>query len=129
MIDLAQNRHDGKIPLRDISKRQDISIKYLEQIVAPLTHSGLIKSVRGAQGGYSLLKELSQYKIKDISEALEGPIACVSCLQTPVNLCPRYQECKTVTFYEGLNQVIIDYLNSYTLEDLIQSNNNIDYVI
>lgn len=129
MIDLAQNRNQGNISLKDISKRQGISVKYLEQIVTPLTRSGLIRSVRGAQGGYFLLKEPNQYNIREILEALEGPIACVSCLETPTNLCPRYQECQTVSFYEGLNKVIIDYLNSYTLEDLAHISDNIEYII
>lgn len=128
MIDLAQNRNQGNISLKDISKRQGISIKYLEQIVTPLTRSGLIRSVRGAQGGYSLLKEPNQYSAREILKALEGPIACIFCLETPTNLCPRYQQCQTVSFYERLNKVIIDYLNSYTLEDLAQVN-NIEYII
>lgn len=131
MIDLAENKEDGRISLKDISRRQDISLKYLEQIVSPLTKAGLIKSTRGPQGGYSLVKSPKEYTPKDILVVVEGPIACVSCLETEKNLCPRYAECPTVVLYEGLNKVICDYLDSYTLDDLVEmnKNKNWDYVI
>ena len=118
MIDLAQNKKDGNISLKDISKRQEISVKYLEVIVAPLIKAEFIKGVRGPQGGYSLVREAKEYTVKEIIMAMEGPVACVSCLEKEENLCPRYSHCCTVSFYEGLNKVIDDYLASYTLEDL-----------
>ncbi len=124
MIDLAQNQEQGNISLKDISKRQGISVKYLEQIVSLLTKAGLIRSIRGSQGGYSLLYPPEKYTPKDILEVVEGPVACVSCLETERNLCPRYNECLTVDFYKGLNKVINDYLESYTLKDLIEMNQN-----
>ena len=92
----------------------------MEQIATPLIRAGLIKSVRGAQGGYSLTREMDKYTAKDILVAVEGPISCVACLETEPNQCPRYSECLTLPFYKGLNKVIIDYLESYTLEDLAQ---------
>lgn len=122
MIDLAENYEQGNISLKDISKRQDISVKYLEQIVSPLTKAGLIKSTRGSQGGYSLIYSLEEYTPKDILKVVEGPIACVSCLETEKNICPRYHECPTVTFFEGLNKAVNDYLESYTLKDLVEMN-------
>lgn len=131
MIDLAENQDQGKISLKDISKRQDISVKYLEQIVSPLTKAGLIKSTRGSQGGYSLVYPAEQYTPKDILRVVEGPVACVSCLETEKNLCPRYSECPTISFYEGLNKVINDYLASYTLKDLLEMKRSKtwDYII
>lgn len=131
MIDLAEHQEEGNISLKDISKRQDISVKYLEQIVSPLTKAGLIRSIRGSQGGYSLVYQPYQYTPKDILEVVEGPIACVACLETKENLCPRYQNCPTIPFYEGLNKVINDYLESYTLSDLVDMKRNKvwDYVI
>lgn len=130
MIDLAQNKNTGNISLKDISKRQDISLKYLEQIASPLSKSGLIRSVRGSQGGYFLTKDPTQYTAKEIIEAIEGPIACVSCLETPTNICPRYPQCPTVSFYQGLNKVIIQYLESYTLDDLATLNQKeFDFII
>lgn len=128
MIDLAMNQEKGNVSLKDVSKRQDISLKYLEQIASPLTKAGLIKSVRGSQGGYSLVYPAEKYTVKDIFKVVEGEIACVSCLEQAHNTCPRYLECQTVHFYEGLNKVIIDYLESYTLKDFIKED-VIDYVI
>ena len=90
MIDLAIHQDEGNISLKDISKRQDISIKYLEQIVKPLT------------------KKPSENTAKDILTVLEGPIACVTCLEDPVNKCPRFKSCPTISFYEGLNKLIND---------------------
>lgn len=118
MIDLAKHQNNGNVSLKDVSKRQNISIKYLEQIVKPLTKNNLIKSIRGSHGGYKLTRSLQDYKIKEILMVLEGPIACVSCLENKPNQCPRFQNCPTVSFYEGLNQVINDYLDNYTLADL-----------
>lgn len=130
MIDLAQHSNQGNISLKDIASRQEISIKYLEQIATPLTRASLIKSTRGKQGGYSLTRLVNQYSVKDILEAVEGPIACVACLEYKHNTCPRYSECLTIPFYQGLNQVIIDYLQAYTLEDLVNSRGNqIEYII
>lgn len=131
MIDLAEHVNEGNISLKDISKRQDISIKYLEQIVSPLTKAGLIRSIRGAQGGYSLIYPPQEYTAKRILTVVEGPTACVACLETEKNLCPRYHECPTVSFYEGLNKVIDDYLDSYTLDDFleIKRNKTWDYII
>lgn len=130
MIDLAQHNNQGNVSLKDIASRQEISIKYLEQIATPLTRASLIKSTRGKQGGYSLTRLVNQYSVKDILEAVEGPIACVACLEYEHNTCPRYSECLTIPFYQGLNQVIIDYLQSYTLEDLVNSRGNqIEYII
>lgn len=129
MIDLAENRDLGNISLKDISQRQDISLKYLEQIASPLTKAGLIKSTRGAQGGYSLVYPPHHYTPLDILKVVEGPVACVSCLETEVNLCPRYNECHVVSFYKGLNKAINDYLASYTLEDLTKEKNQWNYII
>ena len=70
MIDLAQNKEQGNISLKDVAKRQEISIKYLEQIATPLIRAGLIKSVRGAQGGYSLTREMDKYTAKDILDGI-----------------------------------------------------------
>lgn len=128
MIDLAIHQNEGNISLKDISKRQSISIKYLEQIVKPLTKHTLIKSTRGSHGGYSLTKNPSEYTIKDILTVVEGPIACVTCLEDSINNCPRFKSCPTISFYEGLNKVIIDYLETYTLENLIKSSDLADDV-
>ncbi|WP_416325862.1 RrF2 family transcriptional regulator [[Eubacterium] hominis] len=119
MIDLAQNGQEKHVSLHDISKRQEISTKYLEQIVSSLTKAGLIRSIRGAQGGYSLIKDPKQYTAGEILRAVEGNLSCVACLETQYNLCERKESCQTLAFYEGLNKVINDYVDSVTLQDFV----------
>ena len=121
MIDLAQQPKNIPTPLKDISARQDISIKYLEQIVSALCRSKLIYSIRGAMGGYLLNREPKDYTAKEIIEAAEGPISCVSCLEGNINHCKHYEECRTVSFYENLNDVITSFLNDYTLQDFLDN--------
>lgn len=130
MIDLAQNAKDRQVSLHEISNRQEISTKYLEQIVSALTKAGLIRSVRGAQGGYSLIKEPSQYSAGEILRAVEGSLSCVACLETPQNLCTRKDSCQTLDFYKGLNKVIYDYVDRVTLQDFLdQAVENGTYII
>ena len=119
MIDLAENGSTGYIALKDVIKRQNISPKYLEQIATALGKSGLINSIRGPQGGYKLARTPDEYTIGDILRPIEGHFACVACLETLPNACPRYETCPTVRFWEGLHQAILGYLESTTLQDLI----------
>lgn len=119
MIDLANNCKDGYVSLKDICERQDISIKYLEQITALLNKSSLLQSVRGPQGGYKLAKPASEYTIAQILRATEGTIAPVTCLENEVNLCKRKASCPTLKFWQGLDKVINDYLDKTTLSDLL----------
>jgi Rrf2 family protein len=119
MIDIAQQNTEEPIPLKEIAKRQEISVKYLEQIVSALSHAKLIHSLRGSHGGYRLAKEPKDYTVKEILETLEGPTTCVSCLEDDVNTCPYKNKCSTLCFYQGLNKVIIDYMESYTLQDFL----------
>ncbi len=132
MIDLAQHDSSGYIALKDISERQGISIKYLEQITSLLSKFGLLQSVRGPQGGYRLSKRPENYSIGEILRITEGDLAPVACLAGEVNVCPRAEDCVTLKLWEGLNKVVNDYLDGKTLEDLINSTkaeNNGDYVI
>lgn len=132
MIDLSQHDSSGYITLKDISERQEISIKYLEQITSLLSKFGLLQSVRGPQGGYRLAKPTSEYTVGEILRITEGDLAPVACLSTPVNTCPKAKDCITLNLWTGLNKVINDYLDGWTLEDLINSvctEDSIDYVI
>ena len=130
MIDLAQHSNGEKlVSLHDISERQGISTKYLEQIVSALNKSGLIRSVRGAQGGYSLIRQPDQYSAGDILRAVEGSLSCVACLETDENFCSRAEICKTLDFYKGLNSVINEYVDQFTLEDFMKIKDSGDYVI
>lgn len=120
MVDLGVNGGEEKyISLKDISARQNISIKYLEQIVTPLHRAGLVRSVRGAQGGYRLSRKADKYTAGEILRAIEGSFAPIACLETPENECERYHDCATVGFWEGMYKVISDYVDSVTLKQLI----------
>lgn len=120
MVDLGINSADDKyVSLKDISARQNISIKYLEQIVTPLHRAGLVRSIRGAQGGYRLSRKPEKYTAGEILRAIEGSFAPIACLETEVNECERYKECATVGFWEGMYKVISDYVDSVTLKQLI----------
>ena len=120
MVDLGINGGEDKyISLKDISARQNISIKYLEQIVTPLHRAGLVRSIRGAQGGYRLSRSPEKYTAGEILRAIEGSFAPIACLETEVNECERYKECATVGFWEGMYKVISDYVDSVTLKQLI----------
>ncbi len=121
MMDIAVNQGDGYVPMKDVAKRQELSLKYLEQILPPLTKHGLITGVQGKGGGYRLTKEPSQYRIGDILRLTEKDLAPVSCLAQGAPECERRAECRTIGFWEGLNIVVNEYLDSKTLEDLIQS--------
>jgi len=121
MIDVAENNKAGLITIKDVAERQKISTKYLEQIVTHLTRSKLLRSGRGAQGGYMLTKKPDEYTIGEILRAIEGDFAPVACLSDEVNLCERADMCKTLGFWEGLYKVIDQYVDSVTLADLINS--------
>ncbi len=118
MIDIASYSTGGPVTLKDISKRQDISIKYLEQVVSLLVKRGFLISVRGNNGGYMLARNPKDYTAGDIIRCAEGTLAPVSCLQTDCNVCPRKDICSTLDFWKGFYNVVNDYVDSVTLEDL-----------
>lgn len=119
MIDLAQHYNDGFIALKDISERQNISKKYLEQIVPFLNRSNLLNANKGHMGGYRLAKSPSEITVRDILESAEGLLVPVSCMENTPNLCESCSDCITLPIYEGLYEVIIKYFESITLEDII----------
>ena len=120
MVELA-NRPNDLIPLKDISDKQRISLKYLEQIVTPLARVGLVKSERGSQGGYRLTKAPADYTAGEILRAIEGSVAPIPCLGSETNECPMSDQCFTLPFWAGLDDVINQYIDSVTLEQLAQS--------
>lgn len=119
MIDLAQHYNEGFIALKDISTRQEISKKYLEQIIPFLNRSNLLNSNKGHMGGYQLAKSPSEITIREILESAEGSLAPVSCMDNSPNLCEKCSDCMTLPIYEGLYDVVIKYFESITLEDII----------
>ena len=119
MIDLAINNNDKYISLKEISQRQEISNKYLEQIISLLNKAGYLETARGYTGGYKLSKKPSEYKVGDILRATEGDLAPIYCL-TEDGECDKKSNCKTYSFWQGLDNVINEYVDSKTLEDLIK---------
>ncbi|MCI8610230.1 MAG: Rrf2 family transcriptional regulator [Firmicutes bacterium] len=132
LIDLAEHQSQGYIPLKDIALRQNISKKYLEQIVPILTRSDVLKANRGAQGGYQLSKGPSQYTVGQILRLTEGNLAPVACLEQDPMECDRCHECTTLPVWRGLYQAIDTYLDSITLQDILeqsQGKNTGDYSV
>jgi transcriptional regulator, Rrf2 family len=131
MVDLAEHRENGFIALKDVAKRQNISKKYLEQIVPVLNGAGLLITNRGNKGGYRLAKPPSEYTVGDILRITEGSIAPVSCLETEVNYCERKNCCQTLFVWEGLYKTVNEYLDGITVQDIVDRVNvlNGDYVI
>lgn len=119
MLDLAQNSKGEYIPLKDISSRQGITIKYMEQIVPMLTKAGLIRSLRGNNGGYMLSRQPEEYTIGEILRCAEGSLAPIACLEDETNQCPRSESCKTLAFWQGMRDVIYEYADGRTLKDLL----------
>lgn len=122
MIDLAQNGDEKYISLKDVAKRQDISMKYLEMIVSILNKGHMVKSLRGKSGGYKLAKLPSEYNICEILELTEGTLAPVVCLEENAEICERAEDCITLPLWQKLDNVINEYLSSVTLEDVINKN-------
>jgi len=122
MIDLAEHCTGEWITIKEISERQGISVKYLEQIVTSLTRSGLLRSGRGSQGGYMLAKLPEEYTIGEILRTIEGKLAPVTCLEDDINQCERKDICKTLPFWQGLYDAINNYVDSVTLKDLSDKN-------
>jgi Rrf2 family protein len=120
LLDLAEHRGEGFISLKEIAERQGISKQYLEQIVSLLNTSNMLRTNRGKQGGYMLAKEPSDYTVREILRITEGSLAPVTCLEEEVNLCDKATYCKTLSMWTGLQKVINDYLNSVTLQDMVE---------
>ena len=119
MIDLAGHPQGSVLSLRDISQRQGITLKYLEQIIPMLSRAGLLKSVRVSNGGYRLTRLAADYTAGEILRAVEGSLVPVACLEDEPNRCPRCGDCKTLPLWQGLSRVIDSYLDGITLEDLL----------
>ena len=126
MLDIAIH-DDGKyIPLKDIAKRQNLTVKYLEQIISLLNKAGYLQSLRGNTGGYRLAKNLDEYVVGDILRVTEGDLAPVACLKKCGDFCQREDICNTVSFWRGLDRVINEYVDSYTLKDLLEQSQDKD---
>ena len=132
MLDLAANQADGYVALKDVAARQGISKKYLEQIIPVLNRAGLLQTARGVQGGYRLTRRPEEYTLGDVLRATEATLARVACLESGAESCPRQGDCLTYPVWLGLDKVVNDYLDSITLQDILDRRQNAvgnDYVI
>ena len=118
MIDLAMNNTGEFISLKDISLRQGVSVKYLEQIVSLLNKQNLLQTARGNNGGYKLNRPIKEYKVGEILRAAEGDLAPITCVKEEAE-CDKKAGCLTYEFWKGLDDVINEYIDSKTLADLI----------
>ncbi|MGL5174406.1 MAG: RrF2 family transcriptional regulator [Olsenella sp.] len=120
MADLAS--HDGWVSLGDVSKRQNISRKYLEQVISLMHKAGFVESQRGKGGGYRLTRRPEEYKLGELLRAAEGNLAPVQCLScTNDDFCPQIDTCTTIGVWRDLGKVTSTFLDSRTLADLVRN--------
>lgn len=119
MLEFAMHP-DECTKISQVARRQEISDKYLEQIVTILTRAGYVKSMRGAQGGYKLTKDPSEYTVGMILRLTEGSLAPVSCLEDDINQCRRADKCATLAVWKQLNDAINQVVDNVTLADLLK---------
>jgi len=124
MLDLARNDNGDYIPLKEISRRQDITVKYLEQIIPPLSRAGYLTSQRGSSGGYRLSRGPGEYVVGDILRVTEGSLSPLACLDPGAPPCDKRASCPTQPFWKGLDEVIVKYIDSFTLLDLLEQERN-----
>lgn len=120
MVDLAETGKDGYIAMKDIAKRQGISLKYLEKILPALVSEQLIEGVHGKGGGYKLTRKPEDYTVGEILRLTEGDLAPVACLSCKDTICERAKTCKTLPMWSELNRMINQYLDGKTIADLIR---------
>ena len=118
MVDIAQNDKNDYVSIKSISERQNISNKYIEQIISKLLKANLLITYRGHTGGYKLSRKPSEYKVGEILRVAEGNLNVIDCVHEFD--CPRKAGCNTYSFWKGLDMVINEYADSYTLEELLK---------
>lgn len=120
MLDLALNNSGDPSSVKDIAARQDVSEKYLEQIISVLNKGKMVRSVRGAQGGYRLTRDPSEYTVGEILRLTEGSIAPVACLEYGDSECDKADTCDTLEIWKELYEAINSVVDKYTLADLVE---------
>lgn len=120
MLDLATYSAGGPVCLKDVAKRQQISDKYLEQIIATLNKAGYVRSIRGAQGGYLLKKEPEEYTVGMILRLTEGDLAPVSCVGAEKEECERKSGCVTIRIWQQINDAVNQVVDNITLADMLE---------
>jgi len=118
MLELASRYGEGPIELKEIAKKENISLKYLEQVINPLRAAGLVKSIRGSKGGYSLAKPPSEICLYNVIETLEGPLNLLECLRDS-KVCQKVPSCVTRDIWKEVSEAISKIFYSVTLEDMV----------
>ena len=129
MLDLADHGGDGYIPMKDIAARQQISQKYMEQIMPILARSGLVTGVHGKGGGYRLTRDANEYRVGEILRLTEGDLAPVACLAAGAEPCSRAPFCRTLPMWKKYYELTNAFFDGMTLADLMENTASGDYVI
>ncbi len=119
LLDITLHQEKGPVPLRDIAQREQISLPYLEHLIAPLIEGGLVRSTRGARGGVSLAKSPEEIRLSEVIQLLEGSLAPVKCVTDPA-VCNRSEFCVTRDIWRELKAAMDGVLESTTLQDLVE---------
>jgi Rrf2 family protein len=130
LVDTAENQTNGYVPLKEVAERQQISEKYLESILKVLVQNGILTGVRGKGGGYRLHRPPDQITVGSVLRLTEGSLAPVACLEERSEPCSMMPQCRTYAMWKGLDQLITDYLNNFTIADLMaHDDDSYDYCI
>lgn len=119
LVDIALNSNGGPVLMKDIARRQDISVQYLEHLLSPLIRAGILRSVRGARGGIALAMPPREIRLSRVIEVLEGSVAPVECVDNPM-LCNRSDSCVTRDVWGEIKAAVMNVLESLTIEDLVE---------
>jgi len=124
MLALGANKLSKPLFLKDIANSEEMSEKYLSQIIIPLKAKGLVTTFRGAHGGYLLSRPASEITLRDIIEPLEGDLSLVDCVGNPA-VCGKANECATREVWDEMSSLLLNFLDTFTLEDLIKKSGKI----
>lgn len=125
MIDLAEHQEDGYTPMKDVAKRQSVSLGYMEKILPVLVKNGIVEGLQGKTGGYRLIRKPEEYTLGEILRLTEGSLAPVACLECGAPPCDKATDCLTLPVWTELDRRINEYLDSVTVSDLLKSDPNI----
>jgi len=131
ILELAENHGKGALRLKTIARHQELSVKYLEQLMAILKSAGIVRSVRGPKGGYALAKSPGQIKVSDCFVCLEGPVITTECVEDD-SYCTRTEDCVTRHVWAQVQKAVMDVLRSMTLQNLVdmaRNDKDLDYQI
>lgn len=123
LLDLAEHKDDGYVPMKAVAERQGLSLKYIQSIMPVLSKKGLIEGVHGKGGGYCLSKPLSEYRVGDVLRLTEGNLAPVTCLECGAEPCERSESCPTLPMWTEFHEMVNNYFDGITLDDLVKNSN------